>query len=161
MRKKIFTGFVFASAIIYICVLYQMLFLGFGRGMVLMSEHMLDNYNYLNSINIIPFQTISEDVAAVFDGSTRWHAIRNLIGNLLLFVPMGFFLPFFAQKMAKTKTYVIVVAAFIVAVEVIQIITLSGSLDIDDFILNLSGALIGFFVCKNTQIRSLFMFRAW
>jgi glycopeptide antibiotics resistance protein len=42
-----------------------------------------------------------------------------------------------------------------------QLITLKGSLDIDDFILNLFGALVGVIICKNTPICSLFTKRAY
>jgi len=159
--KKIFTGFVIASAIFYIFVLYTLLFALQGRGMVIMSEHMLDNYNYWNSINIIPFKTIMEYIIAIFHESIRGHAIRNLCGNLFLLFPLGFYLPFFTQKMAKMKTYILVVVVFIVAVEIIQVITKTGSFDVDDIILNLTGALMGFIICKYTLIRSLFKLRAF
>ena len=129
--------------------------------MVIMSEHMLNNYNYWNSINLIPFKTIAEYLAAVVDGSSRGHAIRNLGGNLFLLFPLGFYLPFFVPKTRKLKIYGIVTAVSIIAVEIVQILTKTGSLDIDDFILNFTGALTGFFVFSYTPIRSLFKLRAW
>ena len=46
-------------------------------------------------------------------------------------------------------------------VEIIQLTTMSGSLDIDDFTLNFTGALIGFNVFTRTPIRSLLKLRAW
>ena len=161
MKKKIFTALVIVSAAVYAFALYYMLFRLIGRGMVIMSEHMLDNFNYWNSINFIPFKTITEYITDIINGSIRGHAIRNLAGNLFLLFPLGFYLPFFIRKFTGIKAYAVVVAAFITIIEVTQLVTMSGSLDVDDFILNFSGALIGFLVFKHTPIRSLFKLRAY
>jgi hypothetical protein len=69
--KKTFSGFIIVSAGIYIFLLYFMLFVGFGRGMVIMSEGMLDNFNYMNSVNLIPFKTITQYISAIADGSSK------------------------------------------------------------------------------------------
>jgi hypothetical protein len=84
MPQKVFTGFVIASFFVYIYVLYYMLFRLLGRQMVIMPEGMLDNYNYWNSVNLVPFKTITQYITAAVGGSIRGHAIRNLGGNLLL-----------------------------------------------------------------------------
>ena len=159
--KKIFTGLVIATVCIYIFVLYYMLFRSVGREMVVMSESMLVNFNYWNSINLIPFKTIAEYITASFDESTREHALRNLFGNLFLFFPAGFYLPFFVKKMIKIKNYCIVTALWIIVIEIAQLATRSGSLDIDDFILNFAGALIGVIVFTRTPLRILLKLRAW
>ena len=114
MLKKIFTGIVIASAALYGFVLYYLLFRLTGREMVLISQDMLKNYNYWNSVNLIPFKTISEYITAVIEGGIRGHAIRNLCGNLFLFFPAGFFLPFFVRKTSKIRTYGVIMAAVII-----------------------------------------------
>ena len=152
---------IIASAVIYILILYFMLFIGFGRGMVILSEDMLDNFNYWNSVSLVPFKTITQYITTIADGNIKGHAIRNLSGNLFLFFPAGFYLPFFARKMNKIGIYSMVMAAVIIIVELIQLATKSGSLDIDDFILNYVGALIGFIIFTRTLIRALLQFRAW
>ena len=159
--KKVFSGFIVASTCLYILVLYFMLFVGFGRGNVAASASMLDNFNYWNSVNLVPFKTIAEYATTVADGNIRGHAIRNLYGNLLLFFPVGFYLPFFMRKINKFRVYSIITAAIIIAVEVVQLVTRTGSLDIDDFILNFAGASLGFIVFTRTQIRCIFKLRAW
>ena len=159
--KKVFSGIIIASAGIYALVLYYMLFAGPGRGMVIMSEHMLDNFNYWNSVNLIPFKTISEYITAIADKGIRGHAISNLFGNLFLFFPVGYYLPFFARKANRIKIYCLVMAAAILIIEITQLATKSGSLDIDDFILNFAGALIGFIVFTRTPVRDFFKLRAW
>lgn len=161
MKKKIFTGFAIMSAIVYAFVLYYVLFRLVGREMVDMSGGMLRNYNFQDSVNLIPFQTIGEYLRAAVGGSMRGHAIRNLAGNLFLLFPLGFYLPFFAQKTKKLWIYSSIVAIGILIIEVVQLLTMRGSLDIDDFILNFAGALIGFTLFTHTPIRSIFKLRAW
>ena len=157
--KKVISCFVIISLIVYLYILYIVLFAGDDRSMVVMSESMLDNFNYWNSINLIPFKTIAEYVTAIFDGTVRGHAIRNLCGNLLLLFPAGFYLPFFIRKMNKIGTYCVIMAAVIVIIEIVQMATKSGSLDIDDFILNFAGAWIGFVIFTQTPIRVLLKYR--
>ena len=154
--KKVFIGFVIASAVIYIFFLYYMLFRLVGRQMVIMSDHMLDNYNYWNSVNLIPFRTITQYGAAAVGGSMRGQALRNLFGNMVLFFPAGFYLPFFVKKVIKIKIFSIAMAVVIIAVEIIQLATMTGSLDIDDFILNFAGAFIGFTIFTRTPLHRLF-----
>ena len=103
----------------------------------------------------------TEYITAVADGSIRGHAIRNLLGNLLLFFPMRFYIPFFLKKTGKIGIYSIIMATVIIVVEIIQLATQSGSLDIDDFILNFVGTLIGFIIFTRTPIHSLLKLRAW
>ena len=159
--KKAFSAFVVVSIGIYIFVLYYLLFASSSREMVVVSKSMLDNFNYWNSVNLVPFKTIMEYVAAVVDGSMRGHATRNLFGNLFLFFPVGFYLPFLFKKTGKIGIYSIIMAAVIIFVEITQLATMSGSLDIDDFILNFAGSLIGLLVFTRTPVRSLLKLRAW
>jgi len=159
--NKTFTGLVIASFLAYGFILYFMLFNLPGRSMVIMSEGMMENYNYWNSINLIPFKTILGYITDIGDASIRGHAVRNLCGNLVLLFPMGFYLPFLVSKLRSIKPYIIVVAAFIIIIETAQILTLTGSMDIDDFILNISGALLGYALFQYTPIRSIFKLRAW
>ena len=74
---------------------------------------------------------------------------------------MGLYLPLLAQKARKIRMYGMLVAAVILMVEIMQLMTMPGSLDVDDFILNLAGALIGFVVFTRTPARGLLKFRAW
>ena len=159
--KKAFSALVIASAGLYVFGLYQVLFAGANREMIVMSESMLEHYNYWNSVNLVPLKTIAEYITAIIDGSIRGVAIRNLFGNLLLFFPMGFYLPFFVKKLAKIKPYSLLMAVVIILVEVVQLATKSGSLDIDDFLLNFAGALMGFLLFTRTPARAWLKLRAW
>jgi glycopeptide antibiotics resistance protein len=155
--KGVFTALVIASACIYVFALYYLLFGGIGRGNIMLSREMVKSYAY----NLIPLKTVIGYITAIMEGTARGSAIRNLVGNLVLLMPLGFYLPFFAQKAAKLGIYAIVVAVGIVIIEVMQLVTMTGSLDVDDFILNYAGALIGFLICRYTHIRVLFKLCAW
>lgn len=81
--------------------------------------------------------------------------IRNLIGNVFLFFPMGIYLLYFYQKLRNLKTYASFMAIFIFIIENLQLFTRRGSFDIDDFILNMLGAVIGYAVWKTKFVQTI------
>lgn len=81
--------------------------------------------------------------------------IKNLCGNLLLFMPMGLYMPLFIKKLLKLRAYTCFMAILIFGIETVQLLANLGSFDIDDFILNLTGALIGFAIFNYTPIRKV------
>lgn len=102
-----------------------------------------------SSINCIPFKTIINYSLDVKYGNGMSNlALKNLSGNILLFIPLGFFLPTIFKKLRKISRFLITVISLIVAVEVIQLLTMLGSCDIDDLIFNVLGASIGFGIWK-------------
>jgi glycopeptide antibiotics resistance protein len=68
----------------------------------------------------------------------------NLFGNILLFVPMGFFLPAFFKCIRSAKRLLLTVAFISFCIEVLQLLTTTGEFDIDDVLLNTLGALVGY-----------------
>lgn len=76
------------------------------------------------------------------------HAVINLVGNVVMFIPLGVFLPGIFIKRPNCFKVLFAVALMIIFVELIQLFSLLGSCDIDDLILNLSGASIGYGVWK-------------
>lgn len=97
-----------------------------------------------NNSNFIPFKTI---IYMITREQTTNHSYRNLIGNLLLMTPMGFFLPIYLKKLRKLLPFTITITVGTLIVELIQAATNVGVLDIDDLILNLLGAVIAFAIC--------------
>jgi len=156
--KKVFTGIIIISFLIYICVLYSVLFSRRGG-----TGFSMPTMQYLRfNANFIPFKTIWTYFNMLTDGGAfTLIAIRNLVGNLFLFLPFGLYLPFFMRKMNRLSFFVFSVAGLIIVVEIMQGLIRRGSIDVDDLILNLSGALIGFVLCNHTPIRSLFKYRAY
>lgn len=83
-------------------------------------------------------------------------AFLNLAGNVLGFVPFGFFVPILNKRLRKS--IVITVLGFLMSltVELIQLVTKVGCFDVDDLLLNTLGAFFGylfFWICN--EIRKL------
>ncbi len=140
------------SFIFYLLALIVVLFIdsrGTGYGMPFLA--------YLRfSVNIIPFKTIGTYIMAIFDGSMNLNIpIRNLGGNFILFLPMGVYLPILIKKLDSFKSYSISMIPLLLSVELIQLITRRGSFDIDDIILNMFGALVGFIAWKSKFVQNL------
>lgn len=93
--------------------------------------------------NFIPFDTMRRYL--VYGGTVGRNAVLiNLLGNVLAFLPFGFFLPVIFQKCRRLWITVLLTALFSMTVEVIQLVTMVGSCDIDDLILNTLGGLLGY-----------------
>ena len=108
------------------------------------------------SSNFVPFKTISTYITAMFNGSMNIDIpIRNLLGNLIMFLPMGIYLPYYIKKINKVSGFTILMIILLFIIEVIQVVTKRGSFDIDDFILNMLGALIGFGIWKMKVVQKL------
>lgn len=98
-------------------------------------------------VNLIPFATISrymQMIRTLTDPGLFRHALVNLVGNVVLFIPLGFFLPYFCRPLRGFLRTALTVLALIVVVELTQYVTLLGSCDVDDLVLNMAGALMGY-----------------
>lgn len=98
-------------------------------------------------INLVPFHTIRlfahQLVDPVFPDMVR-RATINLAGNVILFVPLGYFLPVTWKSMRRFYRTVLTVATVIIMVELLQLLIQVGSCDIDDVMLNTVGAAAGY-----------------
>lgn len=125
-----------------------MLWLMFGQRLFWADyDTWFDNYRteLLERLNLVPFETIGGFIRSL---SRAWsaHAFTNLFGNVLMFLPLGFGLPFL-NKRAKTFFGCVFLAFLIIFVaEMIQFFTLLGFFDVDDLILNMVGVVAGFWL---------------
>ncbi|HEO8418468.1 VanZ family protein [Niallia sp. FSL W8-0635] len=148
--KIFFKIIISISFIIYLYVLAILLF--FNRtGWTEMTLIML-------SSNFVPFKTISMYIQAIFYGNMNLDIpIKNLFGNLFMFLPMGLYLPYFIKRTKQVSVFSIVFLSILFLIEFTQLLIRRGSFDIDDFILNTIGALIGFTIwkklCKRNAMR--------
>ena len=69
----------------------------------------------------------------------------NILGNIVLLVPLGFLLPFIFLKMTW-KTALIPAIASGLTIEILQTILNVGVFDVDDIILNGLGAMVGYWI---------------
>lgn len=82
------------------------------------------------------------------DAGMLRHAVINLAGNVIMFVPLGCLTPCIWGKLQKFWRHFLYMVLIIVCVEVLQLFTLLGSCDVDDLILNLVGTTLGFVIWK-------------
>ena len=101
-------------------------------------------------VNLIPFRTLRLFFRLL--SHRRPHlvlsAVINLVGNVAMFIPLGLFLPVVFTKLRKMWKTVLYAALMISIVELLQLLTLVGSCDIDDLILNLIGTIAGYGLYK-------------
>ncbi|WP_404357332.1 VanZ family protein [Cytobacillus firmus] len=148
--KKIIRLIMRISFLSYLCALTVLLFF-ISRGS--WSDMPLMQYMKLSS-NFVPLKTINGYVLAISNGSMNLIIpIKNLAGNVAAFLPMGIFLPYFIRRLNTLNSFAVTMTVMIISVEIIQLVTRRGSLDIDDFILNIIGALIGFGLWKMMTAR--------
>lgn len=100
-------------------------------------------YDYfMRFSNFIPFKTILEYINALLNGTiNEITVLKNIVGNIILFIPLIYFIKD-DNHTKKRKMFYIYCIALIIGFEFLQLIFKSGSLDIDDLILNFSGIFI-------------------
>jgi len=98
-----------------------------------------------SNLNLIPFKTIFEYLQFKHGFNST---ITNLLGNIAVFIPMGFLLPLIHKKFTKLKSIVLISAITTFFIEAMQYIMRVGVSDIDDISLNIFGGVVGFFMYK-------------
>ncbi len=90
--------------------------------------------------NFIPFKELTRYKI----GSNLFY--KNIIGNILLFMPYGFFVSYYLKLDKKRVAFLLV---FIVsfAIETVQL-AIGRCFDVDDILLNLVGGMLGYFIYK-------------
>jgi len=81
----------------------------------------------------------------------RRAAIINLFGNIVMFIPLGFGLPWVYARLRRFWKTLLLSAVVIACVELVQLVTLLGHCDVDDLILNLIGVTIGYLLWAITH----------
>lgn len=130
--------------ILYIGFLIYFLFLSdwYGR------EGVMDEYRY----NLELFREIKRFITYREQLGT-FAVFSNLFGNILIFMPFGFFISMASSSRGFFKTLFCSLLLSL-CVEILQLVTRVGSLDVDDLLLNTIGGVLGyiiFMICN--QIR--------
>ena len=103
-------------------------------------------YNSIDSYNLIPFKSI----IGILKNGTTYEVIINIFGNLLVFVPLEYFLiELFRVK--KFSVNFIVSFSIILLIELFQYVFKVGVLDIDDIILCMFGMMILYVIYKKIK----------
>lgn len=117
--------------------------------------------NLSRSVNIIPFASIFKDIGQIgraYDGDVLFMIgliVRNVGGNILLLMPLGFLAPIIWDTYKKIKNTILLGLTISVSIELSQLIESLFSewariTDIDDVICNVLGSIIGYFIYKIT-----------
>ena len=94
----------------------------------------------LDTANFTPFKTIRMYI----DYAYMLNSFENLVGNILVFVPFGFLLPYVWKKAGNFFVMLLNAFIFVLGIEVFQLFSAFGAFDVDDIILNCMGAVWGY-----------------
>ena len=93
-----------------------------------------------SNLHLSPFGTIRAQLGF----GLRHSEARELIGNVALFVPLGFLLPVAARTCRRLWVTLAAAAGLSILIETVQALLPSHATDVDDVILNTAGAALGF-----------------
>lgn len=143
MKNKKLLRLLFYIYIAFLILFIVLKFDGSFERIISLHNSIIENEkDGLRNINLIPFRSISPYLKNI----TEPYAFKNIIANILVFIPLGFFV---SNKNSKNvfKTLVICISV-ILSIECIQLLFKIGFFDVDDIILNFTGSLIGMGINK-------------
>lgn len=126
------------AALLFALYAAALLFLLFHR-----APHAARSYNFHPLETIRGYLLILRDPNPWADALRRYAAV-NFAGNVAAFVPLGLFLPLLFRNQRRLWLFLPTVLLLVSAVELTQYVTRLGSLDVDDLLLNVLGALLGY-----------------
>jgi glycopeptide antibiotics resistance protein len=136
MKKRLIPAFILIaySAILIKLVVFKINLVKIGHLMFKFSGEEVGHANFL------PFKTI---LPYLIGQHGRLIGIFNLLGNIVLFVPIGFLAPFVYRRMTWQKSLLLAVSVGL-CIEGMEVALRVGIFDIDDVILNALGVMIGY-----------------
>ena len=120
--------------LIYVAGLCYFLFFAENYGRTIGQE----NYRY----NLIPLKEIERFWK--YRKELGVHSFYNLVGNVLIFVPAGFFIPMLWKEKRGFLFTTCITFQMSLLVEILQMVFRVGSFDVDDLILNTLGGMLGY-----------------
>lgn len=116
----------------------ELLLLLFITYILLLFELVTSRDVWLSGTNLIPFKEILRYPV----GSTNFY--RQVIGNIVLFIPFGFFATYYT-KINRLGSISFITFLVSLTIEVVQKY-IGRSFDVDDIILNVVGGILGFLI---------------
>ena len=135
-KKKIFRAVGKVLFLLYVVFLIYFLFLAEWYGRTGVSEEYRYNLELFREIKRFIIYREQLGAFAVF---------ANLAGNILIFVPYGFFISVASRARGFFKTLFFSMGLSL-CVEIIQLFTRVGSFDVDDILLNTIGGVFGYII---------------
>ena len=156
-QKKHFVHFRFNSSTVKIFLLISFLIYIFIVTWVLfisVDSTNRNSYFIKREIHLVPFSNTVKGFQDLYTGAYQlsksqipyyWYLLcRNIIGNIILFIPLGFFFPLLFKASRFRSIFLFALIASL-NIEILQYLFMIGVCDIDDIIYNISGALFGFY----------------
>lgn len=98
----------------------------------------------LDTANFTLFKTIKMYI----NYSYMLNSFENLVGNVVVFVPFGFLLPYILKSCEHFLILLLNSFIFVLGIEIFQLFSAFGAFDVDDILLNCFGAVLGYLVFK-------------
>lgn len=142
-KHKFLSRCCYTIFIIYFIFLLKIILFKYKSLPATFDQLMTGDLHGFRSYNLIPFQSIHDFTKLMFQGQFL-RGFHNVVGNVFVFVPLGYFLPLLCKKFQKGT--LVILTGFLVSLifELCQYFLYLGSADIDDIILNLLGVILGF-----------------
>ncbi len=160
MKINLWIFLIFYLVLIITLTLFDPLWGRNGLTITKWTKEILDNY-INHSLNLIPFATIRRFISEFNTLYPARTIIYNLLGNFVCMMPLSLLLPLLFKKQNKWYIFLLTITIFVLGIEITQFITLSGSCDIDDLILNVLGAFIFYSILKiktlHNFLRNIFL----
>lgn len=141
MKNKKLIKILFYIYIAFLILFVVLKFNGNFERIISLHNSIIENEkDGLRNINLIPFRTMSPYLKNI----TEPYAFKNIIANILVFIPLGFFI---SNKNPKNVFKALIIClGVILSIELIQLFFKIGFFDVDDIILNFIGSLLGVFI---------------
>lgn len=137
MRKRIFK-ILMCIYLIFLIFLVVLKFDGSFEELNSIHQRIIENEMMgIKNINLVLFRTITSYGSNIIE----LYALKNIIGNIIVFIPLGFLTSQLLVERFRKPTIICVL--IIIFIECIQLIFKIGFFDVDDIFLNLVGCLSG------------------
>ena len=134
----------------YCLLMVYLLFLQRGRSPIFGGGYVK---TMLANLNLRPGAEIQRFLRVWNDPMYHRAAVVNLVGNIVMFIPLGFCLPWANAPLRRFWKTLLVSAGVIILVEAVQLVTLLGHCDVDDLILNVFGVVIGYVIWRLIEMK--------
>ena len=131
MGKRIFKNLM-CIYLIFLILFVVLKFDGSFDELISIHQRIIENETMgIKNINLVLFRTITPYVSNI----TEPYALKNIIGNIIVFIPLGFLTS--QLLVERCRKPIIMCVLIIVFIECMQLIFKIGFFDVDDIFLNL------------------------
>ena len=104
------------------------------------------------NVNLVPFRSIAPYIKEIHSN----YAFMNIIGNIVSYIPLGFLMPLTFRKYRSFWKVSLRSFVIIIIVESLQFLLLLGYFDVDDIMLNMLSAILGFLFFMSGEYNSYY-----